>query len=61
MKIVIQSAEELARAAAEVDRNAARAYLVSTDWMILRYAETGTPVPPDILENRARARASLSD
>lgn len=36
-----------------------RAYLASTDWYIIRQQETGTPVPQDILDARAAARAAI--
>lgn len=36
-----------------------RAYLASTDWYVVRMAETGIPVPDDILEARAAARAAI--
>lgn len=34
----------------------ALAYLASTDWMAIRFSETGTPIPPDVLEARRAAR-----
>lgn len=37
----------------------ARAYLASTDWMVTRMAETGVPVPQDIAQARAEARARI--
>ncbi|MGY6535336.1 MAG: hypothetical protein ACXIVG_08335 [Pararhodobacter sp.] len=44
-------AAEQARAAAN-----ARRYLAKTDWMVIRAAETGLPLPDDIAEARAVAR-----
>ena len=41
-------------------RSAAAAYLADTDWMVIRFMETGTPVPGDVLTRRADARAVLS-
>ncbi len=41
-------------------RDEARAFLAATDWLIVRRAETGTEVPPDILQGRAQARRVLS-
>lgn len=41
-------------------RDEARAFLAATDWLIVRRAETGTEVPPDILQTRAQARRVLS-
>lgn len=37
----------------------ARAYLDSTDWYVVRFAETGTPIPQDILAARQAARSSI--
>ena len=37
----------------------AREYLAETDWMVIRAAETGTPVPDDVSTRRAEARKSL--
>lgn len=39
----------------------ARAYLASTDWYVIRLQETGEAIPPDVLEARAEARASVVD
>ena len=50
-------------ASAQVEREkvnaAARAYLASTDWYIIRQGETGAEVPADILEARQAARDSI--
>lgn len=35
------------------------AYLVSTDWLVVRMAENGTPIPIDILTKRAEARLAI--
>ena len=37
----------------------ARAYLNSTDWYVVRQAETGTPIPQDILAARQAARSRI--
>jgi len=37
----------------------ARAYLASTDWYIIRRADTGRAVPEDVVANRAAARELL--
>ena len=37
----------------------AQAYLDSTDWYVVRFAETGVPVPVDVTAKRAAARALL--
>lgn len=39
--------------------NEALAYLMSTDWYAIREAETGVPMPTDIKNARAAARASI--
>lgn len=36
-----------------------RAYLASTDWYVVRFAETGTPIPDDILATRQAARDAI--
>lgn len=36
----------------------ARAYLMSTDWLVVRYLETGKPTPQEITDRRAAARAA---
>ena len=49
------TAEELqAQANADV-----RAYLASTDWYVVRKAETGTEIPADILAKRQAARDAV--
>lgn len=40
---------------------AARAYLQSTDWYVLRQVETGHAVPDAIKEARKAARATCSE
>ena len=37
----------------------ALAYLASTDWMVVRFAENGTPYPEEIKAERAAARARI--
>ena len=39
--------------------NDARAYLNSTDWYVVRLAETGVEIPKDILITRQKARESI--
>lgn len=41
-------------------QQAARAYLAETDWMVIREAETGKPMPDDVRQRRAAARQILS-
>lgn len=37
----------------------ARAYLASTDWYVVRFAETGRPIPDEVREAREAARDSI--
>jgi hypothetical protein len=37
------------------------AYLASTDWYAVRYAETGTPVPEEVSKQREDARERISE
>ena len=64
MKLTIKTPADLAAAAQarenEAARAQARAYLSDTDWLVVRQAETGTPIPDDIRQNRAEARSLLS-
>lgn len=39
--------------------NEARAYLLSTDWYVVRFAETGVAIPEDIAAARQAARESI--
>lgn len=41
-------------------QTAARALLAATDWMVIRAAEGGDPVPAETLAARQEARAALS-
>lgn len=59
MKTAEQKAAEAATAEQACINAAARAYLTSTDWYILRLQETGEPVPLDVLEQRSAARAQV--
>lgn len=53
--------EALIAAAAQQEANEeARAYLASTDWYIVRFAESGVAVPSEITTARAAARASIA-
>lgn len=64
MKLTIKTAADIA-ADAQAQNLAqqhaqAQAYLDSTDWLIVRLAETGKPIPPDVIKARAKARHLLS-
>lgn len=52
IKIKPKSPEEIQ---AEVNAQA-RAYLDSTDWYVVRFAESGVAIPQDILDARQAAR-----
>lgn len=46
--------------AARIQKNeAARRYLSSTDWYVIRFNETGEPIPQSILEERAKRRSEV--
>ena len=45
----------------KVINETARAYLASTDWMVVRAAEGGTAVPSDVTTKRAAERAKVVD
>jgi hypothetical protein len=51
--------EELAQIAIQETNEASLQYLQETDWYVIRYEETGVPVPQEILDARAEARASI--
>ncbi|MBL4917991.1 hypothetical protein [Szabonella alba] len=57
------TAEDRATADAEATAATARAealaYLASTDWMVIRAAETGKAMPEDVAEARAAARGEV--
>lgn len=64
MKLIIKTAADLdaerAAQAREVARVEALAYLARTDWLVVRQAETGAPVPEAIMQARAEARRMLN-
>jgi hypothetical protein len=39
--------------------NESKMYLSGTDWYVTRQAETGKPIPEDILQKRQEARDSI--
>jgi len=51
-------AEKAQRIQNEINAEA-RTYLSQTDWYVIRLQETGEPIPEDILQKRADARASV--
>ncbi|WP_221740091.1 hypothetical protein [Stutzerimonas stutzeri] len=61
----LKTAEQKAAEAEAAERkrvNAeSRAYLLSTDWYVVRMQETGVPIPDDILLARQAARGRVVD
>lgn len=55
------TAEALEEAAVKEANEPHIAYLRSTDWYVIRKLEIGTPVPEDVLEERAVARAAIKE
>lgn len=60
MKTKAQVDAEAKAAKQEAEQSEARAYLASTDWLIVRHAETGQAVPLSVTEKRQTARDVLS-
>lgn len=52
-------ADVLAREKQERTNIESLAYLRETDWMVTRFAETGTPIPDDIKQKRQQARDAI--
>jgi hypothetical protein len=50
--------EEWSKPQSEINSEA-EAYLSSTDWYVVRFAETAEPIPSEISSARAAARASI--
>ena len=51
--------EELAKQELDKQISEAKQYLASTDWYIIRYADSGKEVPSDIKIKREEARISI--
>jgi hypothetical protein len=64
VKLTIKTAADLAAEARQAQLDAAaasaRAYLADTDWLVVRAAETGKPVPADVAQVRATARETIN-
>lgn len=64
MSLIIRTAEQIAVDAAAAERAraaaAARRYLAETDWMVIRAAETGTPIPAEVAAARMAARKAAA-
>jgi hypothetical protein len=54
-----KSEEEIARIEQEKLNRTSLAYLVETDWQVIRAIETGTEIPEDIKQKRQAARNSI--
>ncbi len=54
-----KSDEQLAQLQQSKTNAASLAYLAETDWMVTRFAETGTPIPEDIKAARQAARDAI--
>lgn len=52
-----KTAEEIQ---AEINQEAL-AYLASTDWYVVRFAETGVAIPEDVVQARAEARSKIKE
>lgn len=51
--------EELAQQAIDKAKAEAQAYLASTDWMVIRFADTGVVIPDEVKALRAEARLKI--
>jgi hypothetical protein len=65
LKVIFNASDEqIAKAIASTEQEEinlkARQYLKDTDWYITRQAETGVPVPADILLKRQEARDAIT-
>lgn len=54
-----KSDEQIAQLMQSKTNAASLAYLAETDWMVTRFAETGTPIPDDIKQKRQQARDAI--
>lgn len=53
--------EELQRRAYQQELDSLESYLSSTDWYVIRYADTGVEIPEDIKSERQRARERIDE
>lgn len=56
---IIEQADITAQVTQETLNRQSLAYLESTDWMVVRFAETGVPIPEEVLAARAAARLAI--
>ncbi|EOG7744630.1 hypothetical protein ACLIOE_003796 [Vibrio parahaemolyticus] len=60
MSNFVQTTDEIGGQRAQFDiDNDYRRYLRETDWYVIREQETGEPIPEEIKQNRAKARAEV--
>lgn len=59
VKTAEQKQSEAEQQAKENTNEEARAYLNSTDWYVVRFAETGVAIPQEILDARQAARERI--
>jgi hypothetical protein len=55
------TAEEIAKQEQDTINSEARQYLASTDWYVIRNAETGEVIPAEVLTKRIEARSSVKE
>jgi len=58
MRLIVKTPADLATAIKAAE---ARSYLAETDWLAIRAAETGKPVPLAVAQARAEARRTLGE
>ena len=58
--IITPTEEEIQQYESYQKIQTAKKYLSETDWYVTRQAETGTPIPEEVLTKRAQARIDAS-
>lgn len=58
--IITPTEEEIQQYESYQKTLSAKKYLSETDWYVTRQAETGTPIPEEVLTKRAQARIDAS-
>ena len=56
---VKRNPELVAREDIQLTNYYSRNYLAETDWYVIRFLETGVPVPADVTQKRQEARAAI--
>jgi hypothetical protein len=59
-EVVLLEQSEIEAGKKEAANATHKAYLLETDWYVMRYSETGKAVPQEILQKRAEARAAIA-